>query len=53
LLFFVLVSGDRFLRRVVNIVPRFQDERQAVNISQQIAHDLSAYIVTIAAMNAT
>jgi predicted PurR-regulated permease PerM len=51
-LFFLLVSGDTFLRRVVEILPRFHDKRQAVDISQQIEHDISGYLVTITAMNA-
>jgi predicted PurR-regulated permease PerM len=51
-LFFLLVSGDTFLRRFVEVLPRFQDKRQAVDISQQIEHDVSAYLVTITAMNA-
>jgi predicted PurR-regulated permease PerM len=51
-LFFLLVSGDTFLRRFVEILPRFQDKRQAVDISQQIEHDISRYLVTITTMNA-
>jgi predicted PurR-regulated permease PerM len=51
-LYFLLVSGDTFLRRFVEILPRFQDKRQAVDISQHIEHDVSAYLVTITAMNA-
>lgn len=50
-LFFLLVAGDRFLRRLVEILPRFQSKRQAVEISQQIEHDLSAYLATITVMN--
>src|SRR5579883_842155 len=51
-LFFLLVSGDTFLRRVVEILPRFRDKRQAVDISQQIEHDISGYLLTITTMNA-
>ncbi len=51
-LYFLMVSGDTFLRRMVEILPRFRDKRQAVDISQQIAEDISAYLVTITAMNA-
>jgi predicted PurR-regulated permease PerM len=50
-LFFLLVSGDTFLRRLVEILPRFQDKKQAINISNQIEHDISAYLVTITFMN--
>jgi predicted PurR-regulated permease PerM len=50
-LFFLLVSGDTFLRRLVEILPRFRDKRQAVDISQQIESDVSAYLFTITIMN--
>src|SRR6185436_12196010 len=51
-LFFLLVSGDIFLHRLVEILPRFGSERQVVEISQQIESDISAYLVTITIMNA-
>ena len=51
LLFFLLASGDTFLRRVVEVLPRFKDKRQAVDIVQNIEHDISAYLVTISAIN--
>ena len=51
-LYFLLVSGDTFLRRLVEILPRFSSKRQAVDISQQIESDISAYLVTITIMNA-
>jgi len=35
-LFFLLVSGDTFLRRLVEILPSFSNKRQAVDISQQV-----------------
>ena len=35
-LYFLLVSGDLFLRRIVEILPRFSSKRQAVDISEQI-----------------
>ena len=52
-LFFLLVSGDTFLRRLVEILPSFSNKRQAVDISQQVESDISAYLVTITLMNAT
>ena len=51
-LFFLLVSGDIFLHRLVEILPRFSSKRQVVEISQQIENDISAYLVTITIMNA-
>jgi predicted PurR-regulated permease PerM len=50
--FFLLVSGDIFLHRLVEILPRFGSKRQVVEISQQIESDISAYLVTITIMNA-
>ena len=46
-LFFLLVSGDTFLRRLLEILPSFSDKRQAVDIFQQVESDISAYLVTI------
>ena len=51
-LYFLLVAGDIFLRRIVEILPTFSNKRQAVDISQQVQEDISAYLVTITAMNA-
>ena len=51
-LFFLLVSGDTFLRRLVEILPSFSDKRQAVDIFQQVESDISAYLFTITLMNA-
>src|SRR5439155_1233269 len=50
-LFFVLVSGDLFLRRLVEILPGFKEKRQAVDISQQIEGDISVFLATITMMN--
>jgi predicted PurR-regulated permease PerM len=44
-LYFLLVAGDIFLRRIVEILPTFSNKRQAVDISQQIQEDISAYLL--------
>jgi predicted PurR-regulated permease PerM len=51
-LFFLLVAGDIFLQRLVEIMPRFRDKRQVVDIAKQIESDISAYLLTITIMNA-
>lgn len=51
ILFFLLISGDTFLRRMVEIVPSFSDKRRVVDLSQQIEENVSAYLVTITLMN--
>jgi predicted PurR-regulated permease PerM len=52
LLFYLLVSGDMFLRRLVEILPRFGNKKQAVEIAHEIQHNISRYLVTITLMNA-
>jgi predicted PurR-regulated permease PerM len=51
ILFFLLVSGDTFLRKLVEIVPTFSDKRRVVALSQQIEENISAYLLTITLMN--
>ena len=50
-LYFLLLAGDSFLRRLVEVLPRFASKRQAIEISQQIGRDISAYLLTITLMN--
>jgi predicted PurR-regulated permease PerM len=52
LLFFLLISGDLFLRRLVEILPSFSDKKQAVEISNEIRRHISGYLITISVMNA-
>ena len=51
-LFFLLVAGEIFLQRLVEIMPRFSSKRQVVDIAKQIESDISVYLLTITAMNA-
>ncbi len=51
-LVYLLVSGETFLRRFVEILPRFKDKRRAVEISMHIERDISAYLMTITIINA-
>src|SRR6185437_12761222 len=52
LLFFLLSAGDLFMRRLVEILPTFRDKKQAVEMSHEIEYNISAYLLTISAMNA-
>jgi predicted PurR-regulated permease PerM len=52
ILFYMLVSGETFLRRMVEILPRFKNKRQAVELSQHIERDVSAYLITVTCINA-
>jgi predicted PurR-regulated permease PerM len=51
-LFFMMLQGDQFLRRGVEILPNFEHKRRAVEISQQVEADISIYLFTIISMNA-
>ena len=51
LLYFLLASGDLFLRKLVTVLPRFEDKKLAVEISHQIEHDISRYLFTITFIN--
>jgi predicted PurR-regulated permease PerM len=52
IVFFLLASGNTFLRRVVEIAPTVKDKRQVVTISKQIEENISMYMVTVTLMNA-
>ena len=52
LLFFLLIAGDMFLRRLVEILPKLSNKKQLVEISQEIERNISGYLFTITLMNA-
>jgi predicted PurR-regulated permease PerM len=47
----LLVSGDTFLEAARRNPAAFKNKRQAVDISQQLESDVSAYLFTITIMN--
>ena len=51
LLYFLLSSGDLFLRKLVTVLPRFGDKKQAVEIAQRVQGDISHYLFTITVIN--
>ncbi len=51
-LVYLLVSGDTFLRRLVEVLPRLDEKKQAVGISNHVESDLSMYLLTITLINA-
>jgi predicted PurR-regulated permease PerM len=52
LLYFLLSSGDMFLRKLIHILPRFEDKRRAVQIAREVEDSISHYLLTIALINA-
>ncbi len=52
LLFFLLSSGDLFLRRFVEVLPTLTNKKQAVDIAHEVETNISKYLFTISLMNA-
>jgi predicted PurR-regulated permease PerM len=50
-LFYLLVSGEIFLRRIVEILPTFGNKRQAVETSLHVERNISVYLVTVTLIN--
>ncbi|MFN2329991.1 MAG: AI-2E family transporter [Chromatocurvus sp.] len=53
LLFFILGWGERLYRNVVNTLPRFHNQRQVVEIAQEIEDSVTKYLTTITVINLT
>ena len=51
-LYFLLVSGDLFLRRLVEVLPTLSDKKQLVEISHEIERSISTYLITVTLINA-
>jgi len=51
LLYFFLISGDTFLRKLVLVTPSLKDKKRAVEIVRNIQADISFYLVMVAAIN--
>ena len=51
LLYFFLVSGDTFLRKLVLVTPSLKDKKRAVEIVRNIETDISFYLVMVTALN--
>jgi predicted PurR-regulated permease PerM len=51
LLYFFLVSGDTFLRKLVLVTPALKDKKRAVEIVRNIETDISFYLVMVTAIN--
>jgi predicted PurR-regulated permease PerM len=46
-----LASGDVFLRKLVTVIPTFQDKKRAVEITRQIETDISFYLLSFTSVN--
>lgn len=50
LLYFLLASGDLFLRKLIKVLPKFRDKRLAVDLARRIEEHISSYMFTITAI---
>ncbi len=51
LAYFLLASGDLFLRKLVTALPRLRDRKLAVTMSHEIQGNVSAYLFTVSVIN--
>ena len=51
-LYFMLATGDRLLRGLIEVLPRFRDKRRAVEIAGEIQSSIASYLLTVTMMNA-
>ncbi|HET7237387.1 MAG TPA: AI-2E family transporter, partial [Terrimicrobiaceae bacterium] len=51
LLYFLLASGDMFLRKLVRVLPRLKDQKHVVEIARTIQSDMARYLSTITYIN--
>ena len=51
LLYFLLASGDLFLRKLVRVLPLLENKKRAVDIARRLRQDISIYLWTITLIN--
>jgi predicted PurR-regulated permease PerM len=51
LLYFLLASGDLFLRKLVRVLPHLENKKRAVEIARRLRRDISVYLWTITLIN--
>ena len=51
LIFLLLAAGDTFLHKLVHIMPRLRDKKQAVEICREIQHSISNYLFSVGLVN--
>ncbi len=51
LLYFLLASGDLFLQKLVRVLPKMHEKKEAVEIVREVEHNISAFLFTITIIN--
>lgn len=51
LFYFLLASGDMFLRKLVHVLPTLADKKRVVEVARAIQSDMARYLFTISCIN--
>jgi predicted PurR-regulated permease PerM len=51
LLFFLLASGDLFLRKIVRLLPTLGEKILAIEVARSIEHNISRYLLSVTVLN--
>jgi predicted PurR-regulated permease PerM len=51
LLYLMLAAGDLFLRKAIAMLPRLEDKVAAVDLSRELEHTISNYLLTVGLIN--
>lgn len=51
LVYFLLASGDTFLRKAVRVIPRLRDKIRAVEIAREVQQQIGRYFMTMTMMS--
>lgn len=51
LVFFLLASGDLFLRKLIKVLPSAESKRQGAEIARELQGEISRYLVTVTFIN--
>ncbi len=51
LLYFLLASGDEFLRKLVRVLPSLRDKVRAVEVTREIQSEIGRYFATVGCIN--
>ncbi|MBU0601539.1 MAG: AI-2E family transporter [Gammaproteobacteria bacterium] len=51
LMYFLLASGDGFLRKLVRLMPTMRDKIRAIGVARQIQQEIGRYFLTLSAIN--
>jgi predicted PurR-regulated permease PerM len=51
LLYFLLASGDLFLQKLVRLLPKMHEKKEAVEIAREVEQNISGFLFTITIIN--